>query len=89
MRLEDLNIFRISLLVAVLGEGHRPRRKTGRRFSLNIVSAISNKGHVEFMILDGTFNGGVFIEFLTRLIKHKTYKIFWLLMDIQHIKLNW
>ena len=51
-------------------------KKTGQRFSLNMVSAISNKGHVEFMILDGTFNGGVFIDFLIRLIKHKQYKIF-------------
>ena len=51
-------------------------KKTGQRFSLNMVSAISNKGHVGFMILDGTFNSGVFIDFLTRLIKHKQYKIF-------------
>ena len=51
-------------------------KKTGQRFSLNMVSAISNKGHVEFMILDATFNGSVFIEFLTRLIKHKKQKIF-------------
>jgi len=51
-------------------------KKTGQRFSLNMVSAISNKGHVEFMILDGTFNGSVFIDFLNRLIKHKHYKIF-------------
>ena len=51
-------------------------KKTGQRFSLNRVSAISHKGHVEFMIPDGTFNGGVFINFLTRLIKHKQNKIF-------------
>lgn len=51
-------------------------KKTGQRFSLNMVSAISNKGHVEFMILNGTFNGGVFLEFLTQLIKHKQQKIF-------------
>ncbi len=51
-------------------------KKTGQRFSLNMVSAISNKGHVEFMILDGTFNGGEFIDFLTQLIKYKQYKIF-------------
>lgn len=51
-------------------------KKTGQRFSLNMVSAISNKGHVEFMILDGTFNGGVFLEFLTQLIKYKQQKIF-------------
>ena len=51
-------------------------KKTGQRFSLNMVSAISNKGHVEFMILDGTFNGGVFLEFLAQLIKYKQQKIF-------------
>lgn len=51
-------------------------KKTGQRFSLNMVSAISNKGHVEFMILDGTFNGKVFLEFLQGLIKYKHQKIF-------------
>lgn len=51
-------------------------KKTGQRFSLNMVSAISNKGHVEFMILDGTFNGKVFLEFLEGLIKYKHQKIF-------------
>lgn len=51
-------------------------KKTGQRFSLNMVSAISNKGHVEFMILDGTFNGGVFLEFLGKLIKYKQQRIF-------------
>ena len=51
-------------------------KKTGQRFSLNMVSAISNKGHVEFMILDGTFNGGAFLGFLIQLIKYKQQKIF-------------
>jgi transposase len=51
-------------------------KKTGQRFSLNMVSAISNKGHVEFMILDGTFNGAIFLEFLAQLIKYKQQKIF-------------
>ncbi len=51
-------------------------KKTGQRFSLNMVSAISNKGHVEFMLLDSTFNGGVFVEFLSQLIKYKQQKIF-------------
>ncbi len=51
-------------------------KKTGQRFSLNMVSAISNKGHVEFMLLDGSFNGGVFLEFLAQLVKYKQQKIF-------------
>ena len=51
-------------------------KKTGQRFSLNMVSAISNKGHVEFMILDDTFNSSVFLKFLAQLIKYKQQKIF-------------
>jgi transposase len=51
-------------------------KKTGQRFSLNMVSAISNKGHLEFMLLDGTFNGTIFIAFLGQLIKYKHDKIF-------------
>jgi transposase len=51
-------------------------KKTGQRFSLNMISAISNKGHVEFMILDSTFNGGIFIGFLAQLVKYKQQKIF-------------
>jgi len=50
--------------------------KTGQRFSINLISALSNKGHLEFMLLDGTFNSEVFIEFLGRLIKHKRQKIY-------------
>jgi hypothetical protein len=42
-------------------------RKTGQRFLLNMLPVISNKGHVEFMILDGSFTGGVFLDFLTSL----------------------
>ena len=32
-------------------------KKTGQRFSLYMISAISNRGHLQFMISDGRFNG--------------------------------
>lgn len=51
-------------------------KKTGQRFSLNMISAISNKGHLQFMILDGRFNGEVFIEFLKRMIRYSRQKVF-------------
>ena len=51
-------------------------RKTGQRFSLNMISAISNKGHLQFMIIDGRFNGEVFITFLKQMIKYSRQKIY-------------
>lgn len=51
-------------------------KRTGQRFSLNMISAISNKGHLQFMILDGKFNGEVFVQFLQRMIKYSKHKIY-------------
>ena len=51
-------------------------KKTGQRFSLNMISAISNKGHLQFMIIDGRFNGEVFITFLKQMIKYSRQKIY-------------
>mgnify|MGYP001558769358 CR=1 FL=1 len=44
--------------------------------SLNMISAISNKGHLQFMILEGRFNGEVFETYLKQLIKYRRQKIF-------------
>ena len=51
-------------------------KKTGQRFSLNMISAISNKGHLQFMIIDGKFNGEVFKTFLQQMIKYSRQKIY-------------
>lgn len=50
-------------------------KSTGQRFSLNMISAISNKGHLQFMIIE-KFNGEVFIDFLKRMIRYSREKIF-------------
>jgi transposase len=52
-------------------------KATGKRFSLNMISAISNKGHLQFMIIE-RFNGGVFIDFLKRMIRYSKEKIFFI-----------
>lgn len=63
------------------GRSYAPKGKTpvvkstGQRFSLNMISAISNKGHLQFMLID-KFNGEVFIEFLKRMIRYSKQKIF-------------
>lgn len=51
-------------------------KRTGQRFSLNMISAISNRGHLQFMIIDGRFNSEVFEAFLKRMIKYSKQKIY-------------
>jgi transposase len=51
-------------------------KTTGARFGVNIVSAISPRGEMEFMITKGKFNSEIFIEFLKKLIRYKRRKIF-------------
>ena len=41
---------------------------TGRRFSLNMISAVSPRGEFRFMLHEGSVNGEVFREFLKRLM---------------------
>ena len=51
-------------------KGERPIvRTTGARFGLNAISAISPKGTLRFSLYEGNFNGGVFIDFLKKLLE--------------------
>ncbi len=43
-------------------------KTTGARFSLNMISAISPRGHLSFMCVEAKVNSKVFVEFLKRLI---------------------
>jgi len=51
-------------------------RTTGQRVSCNMLSAISAKGEICFMVTTGRVNAGVFIEFLKRLISGGKRKVF-------------
>jgi transposase len=42
---------------------------TGKRFRVNLVSAISNAGRLRFRLFVGSFTAAVFIDFLGRLLR--------------------
>lgn len=48
---------------------------TGQRFGCNMISAITNLGHLSFQVFEGSFNVKVFLGFLTRLVKQAKRKI--------------
>jgi transposase len=51
-------------------------RSTGKRFGVNMISALSNKGALAFQVFEGRFVSETFIGFMVRLIKHaKGHKI--------------
>jgi hypothetical protein len=49
---------------------------TGKRFHLNMLSAISAKGELRFMTSRKRISAALFIDFLRRLITNYTRKIF-------------
>jgi transposase len=49
---------------------------TGARFGCNMISAITNRGRLNFMVFKERFEGDVFKEFLSRLVKQSENKIF-------------
>lgn len=55
-------------------------KTTGARFSVNMISAISPRGKLRFMTVDGRFNAVKFIEFLKRLL-HNSGKPVFLIVD--------
>ena len=51
---------------------------TGKRFTVNMISAISNKGHLQFMLMEAGFNSEVFKTFLAQMIKYSKRKLFFI-----------
>lgn len=51
-------------------------RATGQRFGCNMISAITNKGALAFMVFQGRFRAPVFVQFLTRLLKSIRRRIY-------------
>jgi len=57
--------------------GHTPVVPgTGQRFGCNMVSAITNRGHLSFMVFKRRFKASVFIQFLRRLLRQAGRKVF-------------
>ena len=54
---------------------------TGQRFGANVISAISNKGHLSFRVFKEKFVAKVFIDFLHRLIRQSKGQKIILILD--------
>lgn len=52
---------------------------TGRRFGCSMMSAVTNTGRLASSVLKGRFNAGLLIDFMGRLIRHSTKKVFLIL----------
>lgn len=57
----------------------------GSRFSVNMISTVSNQGTLRFMIYEGRMASALFIVFLTRLIGGATKKIF---LIVDHLSVH-
>lgn len=58
-------------------KGHTPVvPATGQRFSCNMISTITNKGRLVFMLFKERFTADVFLRFCQRLIRQVTRKVF-------------
>ena len=54
---------------------------TGQRFGANVISAISNKGHLQFRVFKEKFVAAVFIDFLGRLLRQSKGQKIILILD--------
>ena len=78
----------------VRGRGFSPRGETpvisatAKYENLSMISAITNKGRVHWMIVDGTVNADRFIEFLKGICKDSRRKVFLILdnLKVHHSK---
>jgi transposase len=49
---------------------------TGKRFGCNMISGITNRGRLNFMVFEGRFTAKVFLDFLRRLTRQARRKVF-------------
>ena len=76
-------------------KGYAPKGKTpvmehtAKRFKINMISSITNRGKLRFMVYEQNMDATLFITFLERLVKSSDKKIFLILdnLRIHHAKL--
>jgi transposase len=56
-------------------------KTTGARFRINMISAVSSKGKLRFMVTEKTLKVGIFITFLKRLIRDEKKRVFLIVDD--------
>lgn len=60
---------------------------TGQRFRCNMMSTITNRGELSFMVFKANFNGEVFLRFVTRLLRLRQRKVL-LILDRHPVHLS-
>jgi transposase len=60
---------------------------TGQRFRCNMMSTITNRGELSFMVFKENFNGAVFIKFVRRLLRLRKRKVL-LIVDRHPVHLS-
>ena len=76
-------------MVEYAPKGKTPIKKSmSKRFSVHMVSVVTNQGKVQFMIYSETMNAERLIEFLKQLIQSSTRKIYLILdnLKVHHSK---
>ena len=76
-------------------KGYAPKGKTpvmehtAKRFKINMISSITNRGKLRFMVYEQNMDADLFITFLERLIKSSDKKIFLILdnLRVHHSKI--
>jgi transposase len=77
------------------GRSYAPKGKTpvkksmAKRFSVNMISTVTNQGKVEFMIYSGSMNAERMVEFLKQFTKGKKRKMYLILdnLRVHHSKI--
>lgn len=82
-----------------IGRSYAPQGKTpvfkrlNKRLTVSMISSISNRGDLQFMIYEGALNAALFLKFLKRLIAKAPRKIFLVLDNLKvhkaHIVQKW
>jgi DDE superfamily endonuclease len=60
-------------------------RRTGKRFGVNLISAISNGGLLRFRLFTESFTGPVLVDFLHRLVRDLAGRKVHLILDGQPV----
>ena len=51
-------------------------RRPGKRFSQSMISSLTNQGKLRFMVYEGALKAPIFLNFLRRLVREATRKLF-------------
>jgi len=77
------------------GRSYAPKGKTpikksmSKKFSVNMISAVTNQGKVQFLLYSDTMNADKFIEFMQQLIKSSAQKVYFIVdnLRVHHSKI--